>query len=327
MRPGDTARARIVVPNAGQLLVAVMGDRLIESRTLAVEAGETVVDLPVTEDWGAGAYVTATLIRPMDVAAGRNPARAIGLAWAPVDPGPAAPRGGLRGRRTRPRRAASTEAVLKIDGLAPGARAYATIAAVDVGILNLTGFEAPDPDGHYFGQRRLGVEMRDVYGRLIDGLQGTPGRLRSGGDAGLGFRAPPPTEQLVAIFSGVLEADAEGRVRAPGGAARLQRHRAADGGRLDRRRASGRRRRTGWCATRSSCRRACRASSRPATRTRLRLDLAHATGPGRRGRGHPDRLRPGAAAAGRQLLRHARRRTAGWSSTRRSPASPPATTP
>ena len=86
--PGDTARARIVVPNAGQLLVAVMGDRLIESRTLAVEAGETVVDLPVTEAWGAGAYVTATLIRPMDVAAGRNPARAIGLAWAPVDPGP-----------------------------------------------------------------------------------------------------------------------------------------------------------------------------------------------------------------------------------------------
>ena len=82
-----------------------MGDRLIESRTLAVEAGETVVDLPVTEDWGAGAYVTATLIRPMDVAAGRNPARAIGLAWAPVDPGPrrlaVAFEGAGRGRAAR----------------------------------------------------------------------------------------------------------------------------------------------------------------------------------------------------------------------------------
>ena len=212
--PGDTARVRIVAPNPGQLLVAVMGDRLIETRTLSVEAGDALVDLPVSENWGAGAYVTATLIRPMDVAAGRNPARAIGLAWAPVDPGPrrlavefdgageAAPRG-------------VTEAVLKIDGLVAGERAYATIAAVDVGILNLTAFEAPDPDGHYFGQRRLGVEMRDVYGRLIDGLQGTPGRLRSGGDAGTGFRAPPPTEELVAVFSGVLEADSEGRVRAP----------------------------------------------------------------------------------------------------------------
>ena len=64
---GDTARARVIAPNAGQLLVAVMGDRLIESRTLAAAAGETVVDLPVTEAWGAGAYVTATLIRPMDI--------------------------------------------------------------------------------------------------------------------------------------------------------------------------------------------------------------------------------------------------------------------
>ena len=107
------------------------------------------------------------------------------------------------------------EAVLKIDGLAPGAQAYATIAAVDLGILNLTGFESPDPDGHYFGQRRLGVEIRDVYGRLIDGMQGTPGRIRSGGDGGGAFRSPPPTEELVAVFSGVLTADAEGRVRTP----------------------------------------------------------------------------------------------------------------
>src|SRR5690606_23421688 len=79
--PGDTVRARVIVPNAGQLLVAVMGDRLIDSRTLAADPGEVVVELPVSEAWGAGAYVTATLIRPMDVDAGRNPARAIGLAW------------------------------------------------------------------------------------------------------------------------------------------------------------------------------------------------------------------------------------------------------
>ena len=146
----------------------------------------------------------------MDVAAGRNPARAIGLAWAPVDPGPRRLAVAFEGAAEAPPRG-TTEAVLKIDGLAPGETAYATIAAVDVGILNLTGFEPPDPDGHYFGQRRLGVEMRDVYGRLIDGLQGTPGQLRSGGDAGLGFRAPPPTEELVAAFSGI----ARGRRRGP----------------------------------------------------------------------------------------------------------------
>ena len=36
---------------------------------------------------------------------------------------------------------------------------------------------------HLFGQRALGTEMRDLYGRLIDGTLGVRGRLRSGGDA------------------------------------------------------------------------------------------------------------------------------------------------
>ena len=59
---------------------------------------------------------------------------------------------------------------LKVDGLTPGQTAFATIAGVDVGILNLTGYASPDPEDHYFGQRKLGMGIRDVYGRLIDGV-------------------------------------------------------------------------------------------------------------------------------------------------------------
>ncbi len=206
---GDTAHARLKARAAGQVLVTVASDRLISMKALAVQAGETVVDLPVTADWGAGAYVTATLVRPMDVAAGRNPARAIGLAWAGID------------RRTRTLEArflngptamprAEMTARLQVEGVEPGAEIYATLAAVDVGILNLTGFEAPDPSGYYFGQRKLGVEMRDLYGRLIDGMQGAPGKIRSGGDGGAGFRSPPPTEKLVAFFEGPLKVDDQG---------------------------------------------------------------------------------------------------------------------
>jgi uncharacterized protein YfaS (alpha-2-macroglobulin family) len=86
---------------------------------------------------------------------------------------------------------------------------------VDVGILNLTGFEAPDPEGHYFGQRKLGVAIRDLYGRLIDGRTGAPGAVRSGGDAASGpkMQAPPPTEELVAYFSGPLTVGADGYAR------------------------------------------------------------------------------------------------------------------
>ncbi|MDH3264642.1 MAG: MG2 domain-containing protein, partial [Paracoccaceae bacterium] len=214
-RPGETAAVRIVSRFAGKGLVTVVSNRLIAMQAVELVEGENTVSFPVTDDWGTGAYVTATVIRPMDVAAGRNPARALGLAHASVDPGDrrleaafqapaeAAPRGPL-------------EVALKVDGVAEGETAWATIAAVDVGILNLTAFESPDPEGHYFGQRKLGVGLRDVYGRLIDGMNGALGEVRSGGDAlaEMRFEGQPPTEELVAYFTGPVQVGPGGMARA-----------------------------------------------------------------------------------------------------------------
>ncbi len=210
---GGTVEVRLKPRYAGKLLLAVVDNRLIETRVLDVEAGETAVDLTVTEAWGPGAYITATLVRPMDVAAGRNPSRALGLAWAGVDPGARE----LSVEVTSPDQVEPRgpfEAAVHVGGAA-GEPAYVTIAAVDLGILNLTGFEPPAPDDHYFGQRALGVEMRDLYGRLIDGFAGVPGRLRQGGDAEMArLNAPPPTEELVAFFSGVVPVGPDGTARA-----------------------------------------------------------------------------------------------------------------
>ena len=86
------------------------------------------------------------------------------------------------------------------------------VAAVDVGILNLTQYKAPDPEAWYFGQRMLGLELRDLYGRLIDGSLGATGRLRTGGDgSALAAEGSPPTEKLVAFFSGPVRLDADGK--------------------------------------------------------------------------------------------------------------------
>ncbi|MDU8929449.1 alpha-2-macroglobulin family protein [Alisedimentitalea sp. MJ-SS2] len=211
-KSGDTARLRIVPRYAGTALVTVMSNRLIAMKAVEVVKGENLIPLDVTDDWGAGAYVTASVIRPMDVAAGQNPARSMGLAHARIDPGAkqlnvsfdapeqSAPRGPMI-------------AAVQVDGLEHGTEAYVTVAAVDVGILNLTGFQSPDPSEHYFGQRRLGMDIRDVYGRLIDGMSGSMGAVRSGGDAQseAGMQSPPPTEELVAYFSGPVRVARNGR--------------------------------------------------------------------------------------------------------------------
>ncbi|MCF6232617.1 MAG: alpha-2-macroglobulin family protein [Rhodobacteraceae bacterium] len=210
-QPGDTARLRIVSRNAGSAMITVMSNHVIERQAVSVAAGETVIPLQVTGDWGAGAYVSATVIRPMDVASGQNPARAMGIAHASVEqpgkrlavsidvPEVADPRQTERVRVT-------------VTGAEEGQEVWLTLAAVDLGILNLTGFKSPDPKGHFYGQRRLGMELRDVYGRLIDGMNGAMGVVRSGGDEanGQNLQSPPPTQELMSTFSGPVRVGAGG---------------------------------------------------------------------------------------------------------------------
>ena len=76
-RPGDTARLRLVPRHAGKALITVLSDHLVSMQTADVVEGENLIDVAVTDDWGAGAYVTATVIRPMDASAGQMPARSL----------------------------------------------------------------------------------------------------------------------------------------------------------------------------------------------------------------------------------------------------------
>lgn len=213
-KPGETAMLRVVPRAGGTALITVLSNRLVAMQAVEVKEGENLIPLTVTDEWGAGVYVTASVLRPMDVAAGRNPARALGLTHAAIDPGARALTATIEMAAEAAPHGALPIAV-KVAGLEAGDTAYVTIAAVDVGILNLTGFTAPDPQGHYFGQRKLGVGIRDIYGRLIDGLNGAAGQVRSGGDAGAQARlqAPPPTEELVAYFTGPVQVDADGYAR------------------------------------------------------------------------------------------------------------------
>ncbi|MEM6306054.1 MAG: MG2 domain-containing protein, partial [Pseudomonadota bacterium] len=211
---GDTAQLRLVAEGVGQALVTVLSNQVIDRKVVPVTAGENVIAMDVTADWGSGAYVTASVLRGMDVDAGRNPARSLGLAHAAVRPGDKALSVSFDVAEVVDGQAGTMRAAVNVAGVKAGETAYVTLAAVDVGILNLTGFEAPDATGHYFGQRRLGVEMRDIYGRLIDGMNGAMGQVRSGGDgaASAQLQSPPPTEKLMAFFSGPLEVGPDGRV-------------------------------------------------------------------------------------------------------------------
>ena len=206
---GDVARLQVSPRFAGELLVTVGAEKLLTTVSASVPEGGATVDIPVGEDWGAGAYVTATLYRPGEAVETRMPARAIGVKWLKVDPAAKKLAVALDTTdKTEPRKPLSVP--VSVTGATGDA--YVMVAAVDVGILNLTNYKAPDPEAWFFGQRMLGMELRDLYGRLIDGSLGTTGRLRTGGDgAQMQTQGSPPTEKLVAFFSGPVKLDADGK--------------------------------------------------------------------------------------------------------------------
>ncbi len=81
---------------------------------------------------------------------------------------------------------------------------------MDEGILQLTDFKSPDPVIWYFGKRRLGVLMRDDYGRLIRTGKEAVGVLQQGGDGfgGRGLAVVP--QRTVALFSGIVKVGSGG---------------------------------------------------------------------------------------------------------------------
>lgn len=196
---GRSAEITILAPYAGIAEVVVATDRVLESRTVDVPQEGARISLPVTEDWGAGAYVMVSVYTPRDPVAQPRPRRAVGVSYIPVD----------MGRRTldlsldtpeiiRPRQPLT----VTIEAEGNTREAYVTLAAVDEGILLLTRFQSPDPVEHFFGRKRLAVDMYDDYGRLLDPNQGAAAEVRTGGDqiGGAGLTVVPT--RTVALFEG-----------------------------------------------------------------------------------------------------------------------------
>jgi hypothetical protein len=212
--PGETAKVALKPPFAGPVLLTVATDRIVETRLVDATPEGVTVEIPVNPSWGAGAYALATAFRPGETQV-RGPGRAIGVAWLGIDNSARTLQVTLDvPEEVEPR--TSVDIPVQVSGLTAGASAYVTLAAIDEGILQLTDFATPDPLAHYFGKRRLGVEIRDLYGQLIDGKDGRRGRIREGGDAlALSRRGAPPATKLVAMFSGILTLDAQGRAVVP----------------------------------------------------------------------------------------------------------------
>ena len=219
--PGETARVRLGAPFAGTLLLTLEGERLLAHRVLEVPAGESEVELELPRSLRGGAFVAATLVRPVGLAEPSwLPHRAVGLARLVADHGDRR----LPLALEAPARAAPGERVaIEIDAGAPRdpqRPALVQLWGVDEGILLAGGSTTPDPFEHFLGPRRASVESAQTWGELLPDVQRAASVVRIGGDGEEDEllrrrRSPVPARRREAAVL-VLDAaavDAAGRAR------------------------------------------------------------------------------------------------------------------
>lgn len=214
-RDGETARLTITPPHSGQALVTVEGDRTLWTKRISVSGTSETVDIPLNPEWKRhDLYVSVLVLRPGNEGDRVTPARALGLIHLPLERGDRK----LNVALEAPQKAVP-ETTVKVKVKVPdakGQKAFVTLSAVDVGILNITRYASPDPHGFFFGKLRYGADQHDVYGRLIEKMQGQKGKLKFGGD-----NTPKPTRslpkkvKLVDLFSGPVNLNAQGEAEIP----------------------------------------------------------------------------------------------------------------
>jgi len=204
--PGETAQLLLKTPFPGRILVTVERDRVLDHFYVDTDQKSARVSIPIRGGHVPNIYVTATAIRPItDNSLPLTVAR--GFVPLTVEkPSTHLPLSLKAAAQSRSQVFQTIEV-----RTAPGAQV--TLAVVDEGILQRKDYRTPDPHAYFYQKRALEVGAFDIYPFLLPEL----GTSSSGGDAGdLGRRTTPvPSRRvkLLAKWSGILTADANGLVR------------------------------------------------------------------------------------------------------------------
>jgi hypothetical protein len=212
---GDTAQVTVTPPAAGKgYLMVESSEGPLWWQEVEVPAEGKTFDIPIAKDWARhDLYLSALVIRPGERKSNATPKRAVGLLHLPLQRAPRKLALTLSAaEKMRPNQPLTVKVQARnADGSIPK-QAQVLVAAVDVGILNITGYATPDPFVNFFGRKAYGADQLDIYGQLIEAGQGRVAKLAFGGDAALagGGKRPDTSVLIVALQSEPLALNEQG---------------------------------------------------------------------------------------------------------------------
>ncbi len=196
-RPGETARLLVKSPyEKAKALVTVEREHILKSEVVEIIGSSAEIAIPVGSEWIPNAFVSVILIQgrtspasPEAVEDSGKPSFKIGYIDLKVDPAEMRLEVDLKPDRSDYQPGDLVEIRLKTKNSAgAGAPASLAVAVVDLGVINLIGYQVPDLFSSFYGDRPLSVETAEsrvhVVGQRHFGEKGeNPG---GDGEGGLG---------------------------------------------------------------------------------------------------------------------------------------------
>ncbi len=224
-KPGDTINLHISAPAAGKGYAMVeSSDGPLWWKEIDVPEKGLDIAIPVDKSWQRhDLYLSTLVIRPGDKSRASTPKRSVGILHLPL--GDESRRLALSlevPTKMRPNQNLTVKVKTKpINGEMPK-QIHVLVSAVDSGVLNITDYKTPDPWEAFFGRKRYGADLYDIYGQVIEG-EGRLAALRFGGDGDEGDElsrgGKKPVNHVTIIAQQAqpvqLDANGEGTVTLP----------------------------------------------------------------------------------------------------------------
>ncbi len=181
---GEKVKLTVEAPQAGNgYLVVESSEGVLWWREINVPEGGAQFEIPIDNAWQRhDLYLSALVIRPGDKRLHATPKRAVGILHLPMANNDRKLNITLNApAKIEPNQTVSIK--VKVDGqqLDNSKPIKVLVSAVDIGVLNITQFQTPDPYNSFFGRKAYAIDQFDVYGQLIEG-KGRIAKLRYGGD-------------------------------------------------------------------------------------------------------------------------------------------------
>ncbi|MBN1273652.1 MAG: Ig-like domain-containing protein [Candidatus Aminicenantes bacterium] len=201
--PGDTAKILVKSPyEKAMALVTLEREFILDSRIYEVNGSTELIEVSILSDYIPNVFLSVILVKgrtaELDLSTGADsgkPSFKIGYINLPVDPSEKRLNIDIKKDREHYKPGDQVTVTLNVtDSGGTGVHSSLALAVVDVGVLNLIGYQTPDPFSRFYQQKPLSVETAETRQHVLEQKEyGEKGEETSGGGGERALAAQAPS--------------------------------------------------------------------------------------------------------------------------------------